>query len=133
MKQAVFETKSGVSLLIKHKKSAVILELDGESDEINFKFEFTPEVFQKLINHIITAAHESWSSIVPREANSMGSDYDEYYDRKLDRNGYLSFSVKEGYLLVERPTREDNRLYQFSKRKMESFIFDYYEWGGVEV
>ncbi|MBA3926561.1 hypothetical protein [Listeria rustica] len=41
--------------------------------------------------------------------------------------------VKDSHLRIERPTRDDSRLYQFNKRKMESFIYDYYEWGGVAV
>ncbi|MGM7635650.1 hypothetical protein [Bacillus sp. Hm123] len=125
MNTKTFKSINGLELIIKNRKSAVIFELDKDeasSEEFEFLFEFSPEGFIELVNYIETVACECWPSLSPKEADSMVADYDEYYDRQLDSNGYLS--IKKNALLIERPVLDNQKLYQFNKRKMESFIYD---------
>lgn len=120
-----FESVNGLDLIVKNRKSAVILELEesSQSGKYDFIFEFTENQFKELVAHLEFVSNESWANFTPKEVNSMGSDYYEYYDKKLDCNGYLSF---KGYdLVIERPSVESHRLYQFNKRKMESLIYDF--------
>lgn len=127
MKSKVFISIDNLKLIIKHRRSAVIFEMDesqmSESSRISFKFQ--PEIFTNLLKYIETVSHKSWTNLKPKEADSFGSDYCEYYDRKLDNNGYLS--IKENTLIIERPFLKSNKLYQFNKKKMESFIYDFRE------
>ena len=92
MKSKVFISIDNLKLIIKHRRSAVIFEMDesqmSESSRISFKFQ--PEIFTNLLKYIETVSHKSWTNLKPKEADSFGSDYSEYYDRKLDNNGYLS-------------------------------------------
>lgn len=124
MKTKVFESISGLELIVKSRKSAVIFELDPEQNlEDNYLlFEFQPNDFSELITYLETISNESWSNVTPKEATSSGSDYWEYYDKELDNNGYLS--LKKNALQIGKPFPTSTKLYQFNKRKMEAFLFD---------
>lgn len=125
MKSKVFTSKSGLELLVKNRKSAVIFEMN--QSQLNNKhevaFEFEPNDFNELLNYVETISNESWTNLNPKEADTLGADYYEYYDKELDNNGYLS--IRENALIIDRPFLESNKLYQFNKRKMESFIYDF--------
>lgn len=120
-----FKTINDLELIVKHKKSAIILEIGNNNDSTRIKFEliFNKETFKELYKYIKEAASESWDNIKPREAYSLGSDYNEYYDRKFDTNGYLDIRACE--LQIERPTLESNKLYQFNKSRIETFLNDF--------
>lgn len=122
-----FQTINSLELIVINRKSAVIFEIgnldEGNKKQYDFDFKFTPEAFKELLEHIETISNTSWANIVPKEATNFRSDYNEYYDRQLDNNGYLS--IKENVLNIERPTSESKRLYQFNKNKVQSFIFDF--------
>ena len=124
MKERVFQTNDGLNLIVKSRKSAVIFELDShqEVEGLHFTFRFTEEEYNEFLSYLTEVAKVSWGKLEPKEAQDMGADYAEYYDRKLDNNGYLS--IKEKALVLERPTVESEKLYQFNKKKMESFLYD---------
>lgn len=124
MKTKAFESISGLELIVKSRKSAVIFELHEEqnSPEEKSLFQFTEDGFNELISYLETISNESWNNVTPKEATSSGSDYWEYYDRELDNNGFLSL-CKNG-LQVRKPFSTSTKLYQFNKRKMEAFLFD---------
>ena len=120
----VFNTTNGLRLIIKYRKSAVIFEIDKADDwQERFVFNFTDNDFRDLLYYLEAIANKAWNNINPREADSLASDYDEYYDKKFDSNGCLR--IKENTLIIERPSLESNKLYQFNKRKIESFIYDF--------
>lgn len=122
--ERIFKSENGLELIVRHRKSAVILEVsEAPKGVYKFSFEFTTETFKELLDYIELISMQAWSNLTPKEAGSMGADYFEYYDRKLDNNGYLS--IKKNVLRIERPSEESNRLYQFNKLKMESFIYDF--------
>lgn len=120
MKTMVFDN----GLVVKHRKSAIIFEnANGKKErEQRFSYEFTKEGFKDFVEYIEKIANEAWSGIVPKEANSLGSDYWEYYDRKYDDNGYLS--IKDFCISLTAPYWSVDTLYQFNKAKVQSFIYD---------
>lgn len=119
-----FKTLGDLELIVINRKSAIIFEVkEAEEGSYRFEFKFSTEVFNELLQHIEYVAGKSWKDITPKEADSMGADYCEYYDRKLDNNGYLS--IKKNLLKIERPSLDTNKLYQFNKKKIESFIYDF--------
>lgn len=127
MNEKRFKSLEGLELVVKNRKSAVIFEIDqdeaNENDRFSFRFQFTPEDFWELLKYIELIANESWSNLTPREANSFESDYCEYYDKKFDSNGDLT--IRQNTLLFTRPSLSSKKLYQFNKRRMESFIYDF--------
>ncbi|MBC2149524.1 hypothetical protein [Listeria booriae] len=125
MQELLFNTVDGTGVKLMQAKKAVILALAEDSDEIRFELTFSQEEFKRLFDDLESLAYEIWEGLAPREATSAGSDYWEYYDRRLDNNGYLSASTRKCTLYIERPARTNKKLYQFNKRKMESFLYDY--------
>ncbi|BFN03893.1 hypothetical protein K092500153_06000 [Clostridium tetani] len=125
MNKKKFKTIDGLELIVTNRKSAVIFEMgdNNKKDEFRFSFTFDLDTFKELFEYFKEVSTKSWSNINPREADSLGADYDEYYDRQLDNNG--SLSIRKNMLLIERPALESNKLYQFNKRKMESFLYDF--------
>lgn len=126
MKTKVFVSQNGLELIVHSRKSAVIFEMNPAQLKENHivDFEFDRAVFETLVTHIETVSYESWwmPSFGPKEAKSAGADYDEYYDREFDNNGYLS--LRGLTFRMSRPALDNVRLYKFDKRKMESFLYD---------
>lgn len=129
MKVGNFLDIKGNSLLVKSRRSAVILSLskDVSSKSYDFDLEFTKDIFKELIEYIEEISQISWKGLKPKGADSLGSDYFEYYDRVFDNNGYLT--IGENKLIVQRPSLDSPKLYQFNKRKMQSFLYDIAEIG----
>lgn len=120
-----FIDENGLKLIVKHRKSAIILEVDEkqvDNQRYVFNFKFSPDQFIEFYKYMKTIANESWRNIIPREATSISSDYTEYYDNEFDNNGYLG--IRENGLQIERPSNSSNKLYQFNKRRIESFLYD---------
>jgi len=111
-------------LVVRHRKSAVILELKNENPvDYRFVIHFnTQEDFIKFRDYMKEVATKVWPTHTPKLATSDGADYWEYYDRELDNNGYLS--LYKDKLCIERPSLESPRLYRFNKVRMESFLYD---------
>ncbi|MES5929862.1 hypothetical protein QCI77_28430 [Bacillus cereus group sp. MG9] len=121
MQTRIFQTKNGSMLRITNKKSAVIFEIEKEerNNEYTFTFTFTPEDFAALFSYLEQIATDTWGNIRPKEASSLGADY----DRELDNNGYLW--ITKNKVSIKRPSLDNVRLYQFNKGKMEFFLFDF--------
>lgn len=86
----------------------------SSSDE----FRITKELYEALEE----AGKIAWKSLTYHDVSGFGNDYSEYYDKKLDNNGYLSFHSDR--LSFERPFGANEKLYQFSKAKFQTFMFD---------
>jgi hypothetical protein len=126
MRERTFVATSGLKLSVKSRRSAIILELGGEyeeEDRFYFIFRFTPKDYDEIIKYLEEEALKCWPNFSPREADSEGSDYFEYYDKEFDNNGYIKLWIDDA-LAIERPSRDSKKLYQFNKRRMESFIYD---------
>ena len=120
MKVKTFEN----GLVVKHRKSAIIFEnANGKKEkEERFEYRFSPEGFKEFADYIKEIANEAWTNVVSKEANSWGSDYNEYYDRKYDANGGLTL-IDNG-IVAYGPYWSVDTLYQFNKPKIQSFIYD---------
>lgn len=148
MKEKVFIDQNGAELIIQHRKSAIFfirkpnkknirrfkniftgkLETAYDTKEVNVTYYFDNKTFKELFSYLNEIALESWKSITPREADSLGSDYYEYYDRDYDSNGYLEISSNKISIEGVNHFADDEpylRLYKFNKRKFESFIYDF--------
>lgn len=111
-------------LVVKHRRSAIFFENEeGISKTYKFDFVFpTKEAFVAFIAHMYQAANEAWTDVKPKEAFSMASDYDEYYDKKYENNGYLN--ITGAGIHVEAPHLSKDTLFQFNKAKIQSFLYD---------
>lgn len=146
VQERIFTDLNGEQLIVRLRKSAVFflretdLSIDGYSfpwwsdttpsiqrSELERSYTFTQEVFEGFVEYMEEIAQESWKIFVPKEADSFGADYAEYYDRDFDSNGDLS--VRKNQLQVDGPGQNKTddpiaRLYKFNKRKFESFVYD---------
>lgn len=143
-KEKKFVDKNGEELIIRHRKSAIFFEREADqtkikkafrSDEIYYelselekKYYFGKDLEKEIMEYLKEIATEVWKDYIPKEADSFGSDYFEYYDREFDGNGYLSIG-NENYWRIEgaaaqEPTTPIARLYKFNKPKFQSFIYD---------
>ena len=124
MDTKILKTVNGLDLIIKNKKNTIILKINKLQDNKKYKnsFKFEKETFVELLKYIEKISNETWMNLYIREATSMASDYNEYYDSELDSEG--SLEIYHNMLFIERPSLESTRIYKFNKRKMESFIYD---------
>lgn len=115
----------GANLIIDYNKTNILFKTDSKNIERDYylKLHFSKDVFENLLEHLESISKDIWKDFDPREANSISSAYEEYYDRKYDNNGYLS--IKENFLQLERPFEDCQYMYKFNKRRMESFIYDF--------
>ena len=146
MKECIFTDKNGEQLIVRHRKSAVFFLRETDPNVKGFvspfwedktpvvsrkelirKYNFSPDILKELFEYLKATAIESWKEVTPKVADSLGADYNEYYDRELDNNGYLK--IGNGMISLEGPVQKKTddpavRLYKFNKRKFESFIYD---------
>ena len=116
-----FIDKYGVNLVA--DKTNVILKTDVKNIKNEYYFYFTKSVFKEIVDYLENIENEIWKGFNLKVADSVSSDYVEYYDRKYDNNGYLS--ILENYVFsIERPYKATSYMYKFNKRGMESFIYD---------
>lgn len=100
--------------------------------ELDANYEFSEETIKDLYEYLLSIASESWKEFTPKEADSIGADYDSYWDCDHEDEGSLSLNttLNRNYsIYIEAPyqkTNKDNmvRLYKFNKRKFESFVYD---------
>jgi len=93
-----FKALENKSLVIMTRKHAIIFSRPIEQ---NSTLNFDDETFEDLTVFLQDQANECWDKFVPKEPTSIGSDYEEYYDRKLGNNGYLY--IGEHSLKITRP------------------------------
>ena len=120
-----FIDKYGVNLVVEHNKTNIIFKTDVKNikNEYYLKLYFTESVFKEIVDYLENIANEIWKGFNLKVADSVSSDYVEYYDRKYDNNGYLSI-LKNYVFSIERPYKDIPYMYKFNKRRMESFIYD---------
>jgi len=133
-------------LIVRHRKSAVFfmretdLNVEGyvspwwkdktpvfHPSEMRRKYTFSPAEFKEFVVYLEQIANEAWKDFKPREADSWGAEYREYYDREFGTEGDLQ--IGKYFVDIEgpyQPKTNDSiiRLYKFNKRKFESFIYE---------
>lgn len=118
MKDKVFKDEHGRKIIVRTNRSNIQIHIE-EKQILDYRFYLDTT---DLLTYLKEQATKVWKSFRPKEANSFGADYWEFYDKNTDNNGYLEVS-KEA-LMFQSPSDETTLLYQFNKRKMESFIYD---------
>ena len=136
-------------LIVRHRKSAVFfmretdLNIEGyvspywkdqtpvvNPNEIKRKYDFSPVEFDELVAYLEQIANEAWKNFTPKEADSLGADYGEYYDGEFDNEGSLwlgKHSIDVEGPFQPKTTDSIIRLYKFNKRKFESFIYQLHQ------
>ena len=122
MKERTFKDEHGRKIIVRTNRSNIQIHTE-EKQILDYIF-YLDSV--EILHYLKEQATKVWKSFRPKEANSFGADYWEFYDKNTDNNGYLEVS-KEA-LVFQSPSDETTLLYQFNKRKMESFIYDMESW-----
>ena len=119
-----FIDDSGVNLIIENNKINIIFKTDDKNIKRDYylNLNFKKEIFKEIIKYLERISSNIWKDFKPKVADSLSSDYEEYYDKKYDNNGYLC--IGENSLKMERPYIDCPYMYKFNKRRMESFIYD---------
>lgn len=121
-----FESMSGEILRVVTNRSNIQFvlpndEVVGENNERAYLFD--EKAFRGFVKYLEREGKFIWKNFMPKEATSFSSDYDEYYDKQYDNNGYLSIDGNKA-ITVTACWNAENRLYQFSKAKLQSFVYD---------
>lgn len=122
MKERVFEDGHGRKVIVRVTRSNIQIHSE-KKDLLDYRFYLDSTDLLKFLKE---QALRIWKSFHPKEADSLSSEYFEFYDRRTDANGYLEF--RDETLILESPSEETTLLYQFNKRRMESFIYDMESW-----
>ncbi|MCC4383731.1 hypothetical protein LMB54_07935 [Limosilactobacillus reuteri] len=122
MEERIFKDEHGRKVIVRVNKSNIQIHTE-EKKIIDYRFYLDSD---EILHYLKEQATRIWKSFHPKEADSLSSDYFEFYDRGTDANGYLEYR-NEG-LIFESPSEETTLLYQFNKRRMESFIYDMGSW-----
>lgn len=116
MIERVFTDEHKRKLIVRVNRSNIQIHTE-KKDLLDYQFDLNVELFKFLKEQAVKV----WKAFTPKAANSFGSDYWEFYDRNTDNNGYLEIRNE---LKFQSPNDETTLLYQFNKRRMESFIYD---------
>lgn len=122
LKERVFKDEHGRKVIVRVTKSNIQIHTE-EKKIIDYRFYLDSD---EILHYLKEQATRIWKSFHTKEADSLSSDYFEFYDRRTDANGYLEY--RNEMLIFESPSEETTLLYQFNKRRMESFIYDMESW-----
>lgn len=122
MEKKVFEDEHGRKVIVKVNRSNIQIHTE-KKEIIDYRFYLDSD---EILHYLKEQAIKIWKSFCPKEADSFGADYSEFYDKTTDNNGYLDY--RNEMLIFESPSEKNTLLYQFNKRRMESFIYDMESW-----
>lgn len=120
-----FKDEHGRKLIVRVNRSNIQIHTERK-DLIDYRFYLDD---MELLKFLKEQAKKVWKSFRPKEAGSFGADYAEFYNKATDSNGYLEY--RNEMLIFESPSEETTLLYQFNKKKLESFIFDIESWFAI--
>lgn len=116
MIEQVFTDEHKRKLIVRVNRSNIQIHTERK-DLLDYQFDLNVELFKFLKEQAVKV----WKTFTPKAADSFRADYWEFYDRNTDSNGYLEIRNE---LKFGSPNDETTLLYQFNKRRMESFIYD---------
>ena len=87
-------------------------------------FKFTKREFFVFYKQLLEMAKDIWPDLTLKDVTSAGNDYEEYYDKELDNDGSASIDDDGIYFRPPAPHLESNRLYRFTKAKIQTYLFD---------
>lgn len=95
-------------------------------------FKFTKEQYACFYRQLLEMANNVWSDLKLQDVTGFGNDYGEYYDRELENDGSASIGVDVISFSPPAPHLESNRLYRFTKMKMQTYLYDLKKYSGAE-
>ena len=122
MKETIFNDGHGRKLIVRVNRSNIQIHTE-EKQILDYRFYLDSD---EILHYLKEQAIKIWKSFHPKEADSFGADYADFYDKATDNNGYLEY--RDEMLIFGSPSKETTLLFQFNKRKMESFIYDMESW-----
>ena len=122
MKETIFNDGHGRKLIVRVNRSNFQIHTE-EKQILDYRFYLDSD---EILHYLKEQAIKIWKSFRPKEADSFGADYADFYDKATDNNGYLEY--RDEMLIFGSPSKETTLLFQFNKRKMESFIYDMESW-----
>ncbi|MBU9695575.1 hypothetical protein KSL82_06670 [Limosilactobacillus portuensis] len=122
MKETIFNDGHGRKLIVRVNRSNIQIHTE-EKQILDYRFYLDSD---EILHYLKEQAIKIWKSFRPKEADSFGADYADFYDKATDNNGYLEY--RDEMLIFGSPSKETTLLFQFNKRKMESFIYDMESW-----
>ena len=122
MKETIFNDGHGQKLIVRVNRSNIQIHTE-EKQILDYRFYLDSD---EILHYLKEQAIKIWKSFRPKEADSFGADYADFYDKATDNNGYLEY--RDEMLIFGSPSKETTLLFQFNKRKMESFIYDMESW-----
>lgn len=123
MKDRVFKDEHGREVIMRTNRSNIQIHTP-KRELLDYYFSLESD---EILHYLKDQSTKVWKSFASKEADSFGADYWEFYDKVTDNNGYLRIS-NDGVIVFESPSVETTLLYQFNKRRMESFIYDLERW-----
>lgn len=108
----------------KKGKSIIFENASMKPYETRVFFELDQEGLDSFYRQLLKLAVEVWGTIDLKEVTGLGNDYGEYYDRELDNDGSALICQEGIGFDPPAPHLESNRLYRFTKRKIETYLFD---------
>lgn len=108
----------------KKDKSIILENVSSKPFAVRLFVEMDTEAFDDYYSELFELAADVWGYIEPKEATTFGNDYREYYDKELDNNGEAAIGEQGIYFFPPAPHLKYKRLYRFTKRKMESYLYD---------
>ena len=123
-----FTDKNEHVLIVVHGKALIRFDTTLTSRNVNKQGEtdktypIDSETRQDFIAFMNQTARTSWTNVIPRDATSDASDYWHKYDKKTDNDSFLY--LNDSGLRVIGPYGADTEMYTFTKRKLETFLFD---------
>lgn len=100
----------------------------SEDDGWDANLTFNKPQKDLIVATIIEAGREAWPDIRPKEADSLASDWNDYYSKKFNNEGDFTITSDSKFMFT-RPSLDSAVVFEFNKRMMQSFFEDFYqEW-----
>ena len=112
MKETIFNDGHGRKLIVRVNRSNIQIHTE-EKQILDYRFYLDSD---EILHYLKEQAIKIWKSFRPKEADSFGADYADFYDKATDNNGYLEY--RDEMLIFGSPSKETTLLFQFNKRNM---------------
>lgn len=107
------------------KGKSIILEVLSDPPYARaISFDFTKHEYFVFYRQLLQIAQETWPDLVLKEVTSFGNDYTEYYDKEFDNDGSASIGAAGIAFWPPAPHLESNRLYRFTKAKIQTYLYE---------
>lgn len=110
--------------VVKKGKSLVFTNESVNPYTRKFSLKLNQDQFDEFYTQLLEMAESIWGDLKIKDATGFGNDYGEYYDRELDNDGGASIDKKGIYFYPPAPHLKSNRIYRFTKSKIETYLYD---------